>query len=73
MTSDAPRNETILWLVRHGDRQDFLEGQSEKDPHLSALGQAQAAETAEEILRQGRPDQVLASPFRRVIQTASPL
>lgn len=49
------------------------------DPELTEGGHRQAQETAQEVLRQGQafqedmPWQVLASPFVRCIQTATPL
>jgi broad specificity phosphatase PhoE len=77
---------TTLLLVRHGARHDFADrsawaarcaklGLVAEDPPLSALGHAQARETASHLVsRHGRDiDVLLASPYLRVLQTIQPL
>jgi transcription factor C subunit 7 len=74
---------TTLLLVRHGARFDYANsrewrerctrhGHELTDPPLSALGQAQARETAAALVRE-KPNLILASPYFRVLQTAQPL
>lgn len=76
-------------LIRHGDRYDYANpdwkqqiarsGQYKRDPPLSELGERQAAEVAEEVVRlsrswdNGEVDRIISSPFLRTIQTAQPL
>ena len=80
-------SDSVLILVRHGDRFDYANpewkpaaralGNNTSDPPLSALGHAQALETAAAIAsltaaRGWAVADVLASPYLRVIQTATP-
>lgn len=77
---------SILWVIRHGDREDYrisrkvfqarmkALGNHALDPPLSKLGHQQARETAAFMAGETvKPDQILASPFLRAIQTAAPL
>ena len=81
MSSTAPH--TTIILVRHGDRYDYADkaawalraeklGLNAVDPPLSALGHAQARETAAELAKLGI-DAILSSPYLRVLQTCQPL
>lgn len=64
-----------LWIVRHGNREDFgnpswaKSAQRPYDPALSADGERQAQE-AGNSLRGQRVHRIFASPFLRTIQTA---
>ncbi len=66
----------VVWLVRHGNRRDFVDPEwlkTAERPHdgpLSADGEVQARETGERLARE-RIDHVFASPFIRAAQTAS--
>lgn len=66
----------VVWLVRHGNRRDFVDPEWLKTadrPHdgpLSADGEVQARETGARLARE-RIDHVFASPFLRAAQTAS--
>jgi broad specificity phosphatase PhoE len=78
---------TRLLIVRHGDRWDYenaewrsralAAGANVRDPPLSRLGVRQAEETALEISARtasfGGVQQILCSPYLRVLQTAQPL
>lgn len=78
------RDERLtVFLVRHGARFDFQNkeewrktcarlGHEPSDPSLSALGHAQARETASALASEG-VQHILVSPYLRVIQTAQPL
>ena len=65
-----------IWIVRHGNREDFQNpgwaktAQRPYDPALSADGETQAKEVGGS-LRDEPVDCVFASPFLRTIQTAS--
>lgn len=65
-----------IWLVRHGNRRDFIDPEwlrTAERPHdgpLSADGEVQARETGERLARE-RVDHVFSSPFIRAAQTAS--
>ena len=72
-----------VFLVRHAARFDFANkaewrktcerlGLEASDPALSALGHAQARETAAALAGEG-VQHILVSPYLRVIQTAQPL
>lgn len=72
-----------VFLVRHGARFDFANkeqwratcarlGHEVSDPSLSALGHAQARDTAAALASEG-VQHILVSPYLRVIQTAQPL
>ena len=68
----------ILWLVRHGDRLDFIQPEwfetalHRYDPPLASTGFDQAAALGDE-LSQAPIGQIFTSPFLRTIQTAAPL
>lgn len=64
-----------LYLVRHGESANnaLPEHQRVADPNLTELGQKQARHLAKHYDDFGRIDHVLASPFRRTLQTAQPL
>lgn len=75
--------DTILLLVRHGDRWDYAnaaaweaaaesQGFEAADPPLSALGHEQARCAAGALAGEG-VQAILASPYLRAIQTAQPL
>ena len=86
MSSKRPRADaqrTTVFLVRHGARFDFANkerwratcarlGLEPADPSLSALGHAQARQTAAALAQEG-VEHILVSPYLRVIQTAQPL
>ena len=67
-----------LWLIRHGERLDFVEPEWFEtatypyDPPLSPLGLTAATALANE-LSEVRFDRIFTSPFLRTIQTAHPL
>ena len=74
---------TTVYLIRHGARHDFADkaawratcnrlGHETSDPPLSALGHAQARETAAALSGEGI-EHILVSPYLRVLQTAQPL
>ena len=64
-----------LWIVRHGNREDFGNPSWAKtaerpyDPALSADGERQAQEAGLSLIGQG-VHRIFASPFLRTIQTA---
>jgi probable phosphoglycerate mutase len=58
---------TEIWLVRHGDCYDTVEGE---DPALSPRGREQAGRLGERLGRL-RLDAVYASPMRRTRETAA--
>ena len=65
-----------VWLVRHGNRQDFVDRSWREtaarphDPPLSADGREQARETGRFLA--GEPiDHLFASPFLRAVETAA--
>ncbi len=64
-----------LWLVRHGNRQDFVDdswkenAERPDDPGLSPDGLEQAAQLAER-LKEMSIDLIFASPYLRTVQTA---
>ena len=64
-----------LYLVRHGESANnaLPDPQRVADPDLTELGQKQARHLAQHYRDFDRIDQVLASPFRRTLQTAQPL
>ena len=83
LPAPTPTLRTTLLLVRHGARFDYANsrewrerctrhGHELTDPPLSALGQAQARETAAALVRE-KPNLILSSPYFRVLQTAQPL
>lgn len=59
-----------LFLIRHGEAEAAW-GDENDDPGLSAVGHAQAAATAQELVRLG-PLALLTSPMRRCLDTAAP-
>lgn len=71
----------VIWVVRHGDRMDSFDSSWKKtakhrgDTPLSPTGHIQAEEVAKWILKTEKvpPKHILASPFLRTIQTATPL
>lgn len=69
-------NSRTIWLVRHGNRRDFVDPEwlkAAERPHdgpLSADGEIQARETGVRLARE-RIDTILASPFIRAAQTAT--
>jgi broad specificity phosphatase PhoE len=73
-----PMPHQTLWLVRHGQRLDFVQPQwfttatYAYDPPLSTYGCYQALLLAQE-LGQHPIEQILASPYYRALQTAQPL
>lgn len=68
-------NPRTIWLVRHGNRQDFVDPQwrdtAERphDPGLSPDGLVQAKEVARRIASE-QIDHMFASPYLRTVQTA---
>lgn len=84
MSSARPPTTRVI-LIRHGDRLDYADktwcgkarsaGTWDRDPPLSSLGHKQAREAAEWIKDYTRGGEdvnyVLASPYLRVLQTAS--
>ncbi len=64
-----------VWLVRHGNRLDFIQPQwfttakFKYDPPLCNAGLIQAQETATR-LKQEKIDHIFASPYQRTLQTA---
>lgn len=66
----------VIWLVRHGNRQDFVEPDWCKtaarpfDPSLSEDGIIQAQELAKRLSRE-RISYIFSSPFSRTVETAS--
>ncbi len=64
-----------LYLVRHGESANnaLPDHQRVEDPDLTELGQKQARQLAKHYDGFGQIDHVLASPFRRTLQTAQPL
>lgn len=74
-----------IYLIRHGDRYDYANkdlwqrrstdlGLTLRDPPLSALGHKQARETAKWFEdNKIKIDNILVSPYLRVLQTAQPL
>jgi len=64
-----------LWIVRHGNREDFgnpgwaKTAERPFDPALSADGERQAQEAGSSLAGQG-VQRIFASPFLRTIQTA---
>lgn len=67
--------EQQIWIVRHGNREDFLNTNWSKtaerphDPGLSPDGEVQAREVGMG-LRDKKVDAIYASPYLRTIQTA---
>lgn len=67
-----------LWLVRHGNRMDFIDENWTKlapdptDPPLAPDGFTQALETARRLANEPIKH-VFSSPFLRALQTASPI
>ncbi len=67
---------SVIWLVRHGNRQDFVDpawresARFPDDPPLSADGFEQARRLARR-LREERISAIYASPFLRTLQTAN--
>lgn len=65
-----------VWLVRHGNRQDFVDrswretAERPHDPPLSADGVQQARETGR-FLANEPVDHLFASPFLRAVETAA--
>lgn len=74
----------VVWIVRHGDRQDNADptwrskaGDKSEDTPLSDIGHQQAQDVAQSITAQIEKENlnvrhVLASPFLRTMQTALP-
>ena len=64
-----------LYLVRHGESANnaLPDHQRVPDPALTALGEKQAHHLGSHYASIDRIDHVLASPFRRTLQTAQPL
>ncbi|HMP73346.1 MAG TPA: histidine phosphatase family protein [Kiritimatiellia bacterium] len=68
----------VLWLIRHGMREDFVDaGWRERasrphDPPLAAQGVQQARETAAFLAKEG-VEVIYTSPFLRTVQTAGEL
>jgi len=64
-----------LHLVRHGESANnaLPENQRVADPALTTLGEKQARQFGSHYASIDRLDHVLASPFRRTLQTAQPL
>ena len=64
-----------LYLVRHGESANnaLPTPQRVSDPNLTELGQKQAQNLSLHYSDFGHIDHVLASPFRRTLQTAQPL
>jgi len=64
-----------LHLVRHGESANNAspENQRVADPALTTLGEKQARQFGSHHASIDRLDHVLASPFRRTLQTAQPL
>jgi len=64
-----------LYLVRHGESANnaLPDLQRVADPDLTELGQKQAQNLATYYSEFGQIDHVLASPFRRTLQTTRPL
>ncbi|MFB3904418.1 MAG: histidine phosphatase family protein [Acidobacteriota bacterium] len=66
----------VIWLTRHGSRQDFVDPEWHKtaerrhDPPLSAKGLAQAGQLADRLEREGITA-IFSSPFLRCLQTAA--
>ncbi|RPJ62425.1 MAG: histidine phosphatase family protein [Acidobacteria bacterium] len=68
----------VIWLTRHGSRQDFVDADWHKtaerphDPPLSAEGLVQAEQLAWRLEPEGITA-VFSSPFLRCLQTAAPV
>ena len=64
-----------LYLIRHGESANnaLPEHQRVADPNLTALGRKQALQLASYYSKFDCIDHILASPFRRTLQTAQPL
>jgi broad specificity phosphatase PhoE len=66
-----------IWIARHGNRQDFADPDWHKtadrphDPGLAPDGVEQARQLAGRVTKLD-VDRILASPFLRAVQTASP-
>ena len=61
---------TQIWIVRHGEAAASWE--KDPDPGLSGLGQSQAEETANALLRiVPKGAQLISSPLRRAQETAA--
>jgi broad specificity phosphatase PhoE len=61
-----------LVLVRHGEPEWSVDGQSVDDPRLTERGRSQAARVAERLADEAF-DQVLVSPLRRARETVEPI
>lgn len=80
MKSKADDAVQTFWVIRHGDRMDSHDSNWKKtakhreDTPLSPVGSIQACDVAESIMSKDKNVKtILASPFLRTIQTATPL
>lgn len=63
-----------LLFIRHGEPQWSIEGISQVDPGLTALGHSQAQLVAEYLSNQDKPlTKIVMSPAQRAVETAAPL
>lgn len=66
-----------VWIIRHGERQDMIDrtwSETAEDPYnppLSDAGRRQAEEVARRLEHEGL-HHVIASPFHRTLETATP-
>src|SRR5512143_1584332 len=66
----------VIWLTRHGSRQDFVDAEWHKtaerpdDPPLSSEGMSQASRLARRLENEGITA-IFSSPFLRCVQTAA--
>jgi probable phosphoglycerate mutase len=63
---------TLIYLIRHGDYDDLVEGNAVENPGLSSKGVRQAHLLRDRLARTGeiKADALIASPARRATETA---
>ncbi len=70
--ADKTTNATLVYLVRHAEKEAADVSLDPRDPHLTEAGESRAEELAR-VLGEAGIDTIFATPFFRTRETAAPL